>query len=671
MASVWQELKRRNVVRVSIGYGIVAWLLVQVIVSVEAPLNLPPWTDTLVIVLLAIGFVVALILAWAYELTPQGVKRTKTVPLSDSVAKMTGRKLDFAIIGLLVLALGFVVVDQYVVEESREAQSRDLRSIAALPFANESAEAENAEFFANGIHDELLTQLAKIGSLKVISRTSVEEYRDTSKNMRDIGRELGVATLLEGRVQRAGNMVRINVQLIDAETDEHLWADTYNRELTAENIFAIQGEMATSIADALRATLTPLEVAQLDVIPTQSARAWDFYLSANEYMPRRDTEETGPLAIQQYERAVEEDPGFAQAWAALSRTHSRMYLHSGRSDKAHLESARQTLERAIELAPDAPESHLAMAQYHYNGTLDYDAALRELAIAEQGMPGTAEIFKTRAFIQRRANNWEDARLNLGRAVELDPRNVDTLGHLADTILHLRNYAAAERYNARRLDIAPDNRNANMKQVMIPMFRDGDFTGLKTALGGQREMSFRDYFAWLGALYEQDYDMALRYLEDWGVEVDDNTNRYMPIESFYGVTYALAGQSELAAPRFEAARTHVETALEEVPDDARLYVALGEALLGLGERGQAIRAAARAVELMPRSTDALIASWIQLDAIKRVLAPAGFNDVLIEQLDDYLTQNGWWSIEGLLPDPRFDPVRDDSRFQEIVEKHRRK
>ncbi|MFT5501521.1 MAG: tetratricopeptide (TPR) repeat protein, partial [Woeseiaceae bacterium] len=257
------------------------------------------------------------------------------------------------------------------------------------------------------------------------------------------------------------------------------------------------------------------------------------------------------------------------------------------------------------------------------------------------------------------------------AVELDPRNGNTLGYLADTNLHLRNYAAAERYYARRLDIAPDNRLANLTQVLIPMLRDGDFTDLKAAVESQREMSFRDYHAWMVALYERDYDMALRYVGDWGVDVDDTPNGYVPIESYYGVTYALAGQSELAAPHFEAARTHVETALEEAPDDARLYVALGEALLGLGERDQAIRAAARAVELMPRSTDALIASWIQLDAIKRVLAPAGFNDVLIEQLDDYLTQNGWWSIEGLLPDPRFDPVRDDPRFQEIVGKHRRK
>jgi len=667
--SFFGELRRRNVFRVGIAYMAAVWVLIQVADVVLPNVGAPTWIIQALIFSSALGFPLALVLAWFYELTPEGIKSTADVEAVEAV-KFTGRKLDFAIIGLLVFALGFVVVDQYVVEESGQAELPDLRSVAALPFANESAEEENAEFFANGIHDELLTQLAKIGSLKVISRTSVEEYRNTSKNMRQIGQELGVATLLEGRVQRAGDMVRINVQLIDAETEEHLWADTYNRELTAENIFAIQGEMATSIADALQATLTPLEVAQLNVIPTQSTRAWDLYFSGNEYFNRRY--ETGALeiAVQQYERAVVEDPAFSQAWAALSRAHSQMHFASVRSEEAHLESARQTLERAIELAPDAPENHFAMAQYHFMGTLDYQAALRELVIAEQGMPGTADIFKPRAFMQRRANDWEDAPVSMARAVELDPRNLDTLRSLADTNLHLRNYAVAERTTDRVLDIAPDNRNANLKQVLIPMLRDGDFTALKTALETQREMSLREYFAWLAALYERDYDLALPYLEEWGIEADVTGNWWVPMASYYGVTYDLAGRPGLAASHFEDARAQLEQALEEAPADARLHVALGEALLGLGERDQAIRAAARATELMPRSTDALRASWIQLDAIKRVLAPAGLNDVLIGQLDDYLTQNGWWSIEGLLPDPRFDPVRNDSRFQALVEKYRR-
>ena len=294
MTSVWRELSRRNVFKVAVAYGIVAWLLVQIIVSVEAPLNLPDWTDTLIIILLAVGFVVALLLAWAYELTPEGVKKTKSVPLAESISRVTGRKLDFAIIGLLLLAVGFMFVDNYVLEEPAEtpaaaavqepaapdqaAAVADRLSIAALPFENESAAEENAEFFANGIHDEVLIRLAKIGALKVMSRTSVMEYRETNKSMREIGEELGVATLLEGRVQRAGDMVRINVALIDAATDENIWAEIYNRELTAENIFAIQAEMAISIAAALEQTLSPEQTAQLNERPTESTRAYEVCL---------------------------------------------------------------------------------------------------------------------------------------------------------------------------------------------------------------------------------------------------------------------------------------------------------------------------------------------------------------------------------------------------------
>jgi len=702
MASVWGELKRRNVVKVAVAYAIVGWLLVQVADTFFPALQLPEWTVTLVAGLVILGFPIALILSWAYELTPDGMERAKSVPLSESIAKVTGRKLDFVIIGLMALGILFLVVDNYVLdtaspfagaeidpgslepalnespstvaEVATEAPTPDRRSIAVLPFSNESAAEENAEFFANGIHDELLTQLAQIGSLKVISRTSVEEYRDTSKNMRQIGQELGVATLLEGRVQRAGDMVRVNVQLIDAETDVHLWADTYERELTMENIFAIQAEMAISIAGALQATLTPQEVAQLSEIPTQSTRAWNYYVAGNNYFHRTSdagSSLNGLLAVEQYEHAVDDDSEFSEAWAALSRAHSTIYLYSGRTDDAALNSAIEAVELAFELAPNAPETRLARAQYFFTVTLDYEAALQELTIAEQAWPNTADIFKTRAYIQRRANNWEDAAVNMTRAAELDPRNVDTLGQLLATNLHLRNYSDAERLNERMRVIAPESAEARLYQIMIPALRDGDFTDLRAALESQQRFPFALTNSWLTAINDREYETATGYLDEWDSDADVTQNWYVPKASYYGVTYELAGQSELAASYFVDALTQVEEALRASPDDARLLVALAEIKLGQGERDEAIATAIRATQLMPRSVDALSATWIQLDAIRRVLAPAGYSDALIEQLDDYLTENGWWSIEGLLQDPRFDPVREDPRFEVLVEKYRRR
>jgi TolB-like protein len=258
-----------------------------------------------VFLLLVVGFLLALILSWAYELTPEGVKKERDVDRSDSVTRVTGRKLDFFIIAALTLALVFVVIDQYVLEQPAPTTtiSEDLRSIAVLPFTNRSAEEENAAFFADGVHDELLTRLSKIGDLKVISRTSVLEYRDTTKNMRQIGDELGVGSILEGGVQRAGNTVRINVQLINAQTDEHLWANTYDRELSASNIFAIQSEISTSIANALRAKLSPDEQERIAEIPTQNVEALEAYFAGQQMLYRRDAQAL-QSAIKYFERAI-------------------------------------------------------------------------------------------------------------------------------------------------------------------------------------------------------------------------------------------------------------------------------------------------------------------------------------------------------------------------------
>ena len=670
MASVWAELKRRNVVKVAVAYAVVGWLLIEVASTVFPIVQLPDWTVTFVTMLLILGFPVALILSWAYELTPEGMKRNHEVPASESITHVTGRKIDFAIIGSLVLALGFVVYN-YVLNAPATSPivEQDRPSVAALPFSNESAAEENAEFFANGIHDELLTQLAKISSLKVISRTSVMEYRATTKNMREIGQELGVATLLEGRVQRAGDMVRINVQLIDAETDEHLWAEIYNRELTAENIFAIQGEMATSIAAALEATLSPQDVARLNELPTENTRAYDFYLSGNDYYNRPDDETYMPLAVEQYQRAVDEDPDFALAWAALSRAHGLMRWYGLDISESRLELAREAVETAIRLAPGLPEAHLALGQYHYQGFRDYDRALAEYAIAEQGIRGSADLFQARAMIYRRVGQYAEAEASLERAIELDPRNTDRLAQLATTHLSHRDYSQGEHYLDRVLEITPDDAAAYSRKALIPLRRDGDVSVARAAAESPRAVAGRFFLGWIAAIYERDYDAALGYLDDWDGDVDLGQS-YIPKAAYYGATYRLAGQPELAEREFEAARRQVEEALRASPDDHRLVVAMGEAMVGLGQQEEGVSLARQAMELLPTSRDTNSGPWVHLDAILRVMAPAGDYDAVIEELDAYLAGPGPWSIEGLLPDPRVDPIRDDPRFRVLVERYRR-
>ncbi|MDH5584899.1 MAG: tetratricopeptide repeat protein, partial [Gammaproteobacteria bacterium] len=330
----FHELKRRNVFRVAIAYVVVTWLLLQVVDILVPMLTLPEWVGRLVFLLLVIGFPMALLFAWAFEMTPEGVKLEKNVDRSESITHVTGRKMDRTIIGVLVVALAAAVYlnfkeDPIPASEPAATEQDDAAfevvattvkpSIAVLPFANRSANESDA-FFVDGMHDDLLTQLAKISGLKVISRTSVLQYRDTEKSMKVIGDELGAKALLEGGVQRAGDKIRINVQLIDAETDEHLWAETYNRDLTADNIFEIQEEISLEIANALHAALSPDEQKRISDRPTDSIAAYEAYLLGRQRLATRNTDDVTE-SIGYFRIAVKEDDNFADAYGSMAEAY--------------------------------------------------------------------------------------------------------------------------------------------------------------------------------------------------------------------------------------------------------------------------------------------------------------------------------------------------------------
>lgn len=429
--SFFEELKRRNVIRVGVAYVIIAWLLAQVAELALDTFNAPDWVMQTILVVLALGLPLAVFFAWAFELTPEGIKKEKDVDRSQSITPHTGRKLDFVIIGVLAVALAYFIWESRVADkpttEPMAAQSDTAsdfleKSIAVLPFSNRSPNPDDA-FFTEGVHDDLLTHLSKIGDMHVISRTSVMGFAGTDRRIPDIARELGVATIMEGAVQRAGNRVRINVQLIDGATDQHLWAEIYDRELTVDNVFDIQSEITLAIAAALKAVLTPEDQATLADRPTQSLVAYDAYLrgmallrgDANNF--NVDQIEQAPAA---FDAAIAADPAFGIAYAGKARALMYDLWVNSLTDKSIVEEARRNLDRARALAPNAVETLIAEGYYFYYGFLDFERAMQFIDRATEAAPNNAQAWKSKLFVTLRMGRFEESEVAFNKAQRLDP-----------------------------------------------------------------------------------------------------------------------------------------------------------------------------------------------------------------------------------------------------------
>src|SRR5436309_10321855 len=432
MSGFLEELQRRKVYRVAAAYIIAAGFIIQIGSAVFPAWELPNWTFRLLVVLLLIGFPIALILAWAFDVTPQGIRATKTTAAETHLRRNV---IILIATGVIVsVAAGFFLLPR--------ASARKIdKSIAVLPFQNLSDEKENA-YFADGMQDDILTNLSKIGDLKVISRTSVMSYRGSgTRNAREIGKMLGVATLLEGSVRRIGSRVRVNVQLIDANNDEHIWAEDYDRDLT--DVFAIQTDLAQKIASALRAKLSPNEKARLDRRPTQNPDAYLLFLQAHDYASQREMfRDTSLKAEPLFEQAIKLDPNFALAFAGLSMAESWAY-HTSDPVPARREKARLNADEALRLQPDLPEGHLALGFSYYYGDRDYERALTEFEIARRNLPNEADAYSAIAAIQRRQGKWAESTANFEKADSLDPKNANVLFNLGLNYMAQRDFETAD------------------------------------------------------------------------------------------------------------------------------------------------------------------------------------------------------------------------------------
>src|SRR5213594_1468214 len=468
MSGFFEELQRRKVYRVAAAYIIAAGFIIQIGSAVFPAWELPNWALRLVVVFLLVGFPVALILAWAYDVTPQGIQATPKVP---------GMHRRRNIITLLAAGLAISAVAGFFLFPRASGRNVE-KSIAVLPFQSLSDEKENA-YFADGMQDDILTNLSKIGHLKVISRMSVMSYRgDAVRNAREIGKALGVATLLEGSVRRIGNRVRVNVQLINADNDEHIWAEDYDRDLN--DVFAIQTDLAQKITSALQAKLSPSEKARIDRRPTQNPDAYLLFVQAHDYATRPDMfRDTTLKAEPLFEQAIKLDPNFALAFAGLSMVESWLY-HSSDPVPARREKARLNADEALRLQPDLPEGHLALGFSYYYCDRDYERALAEFEIAKRGLPNDAQAYLAIGSIQRRQGKWTESTANLERAAALDPKNTNLLINLCYSYMALRNFETADKTLDRAIAASPQSFQARALKGFMAVLWKGDLSAAEKA-----------------------------------------------------------------------------------------------------------------------------------------------------------------------------------------------
>jgi len=669
------ELKRRNVYKVAIAYAVVAWFLMQIASQIFPFFEIPNWAVRLVVLLLIIGFPVAVILAWAFELTPEGIKRAEDVDVSKSITRKSGRKLDFFIIAVLLLVIGILVFQRLHPTVSPAVSSSLEKSIAVLPFENLSEEKANA-YFADGIQDEILTKLAGIGDLKVISRSSAAKYKSKPEDLKTVARELGVASVLEGTVQKAGDRVRVNVQLLDARVDTHLWAKSYDRDL--KDVFAVESEVSQEIADTLRAKLSPSQSDALATAPTRDTDAYDLFLKGEYEEHQAESAlnaEPFDRAQMFYRQALARDPNFALAYARLA--YSELYRHWFITNltSEELAEVKSNIERALAIAPALPDAHLALGVFYYWGHRDYDAGLRELDRALELQPSSSLSWNYRASIHRRRGEWQRALAEFDRAAELDPRDALNPADIGATYMILRRWSDAERALTRALALDPHHKGAAYDLAVTYINSTGDIRRARRAFEGvAAESKIGVASAWgIIALmvdervyldvFEKHFTDALKAWDKLPTNTPEA--RLRQLEARVGIQ-VLAGQGAVAKPECEQARTLLEARLAERPEDRNSLTALAWAYVCLGRNADALRVARQAADLLPIEKDALAGPSF-LAGLAQIEAHTGRAEDAVKMLRQLITipAGDVVSIARLKIDPVWDPIRNDPGFQKLL------
>jgi len=663
------ELKRRNVYRAAIAYGVVAWFLTQLTTQVFPFFEIPNSAVRFVVIALAVGFPIAMLLSWVYEFTPEGVVRTEDLDPVEarSVQRKSGRLLDFIIIGALLLVIAMLVVGRLPFYR-QTGESISQKSIAVLPFENLSEDKANA-YFAEGIQEEILTRLAKIADLKVISRTSTQRYQSKPGNLAEIAKQLGVANILEGSVQKATDQVRVTVQLIQVASDSHLWADTFDRKLT--DIFGVESEIAKAIADALQAKLTGGEQRALAVKPTNNSEAYDAYLRGLALEARTTTSpDDSEKAAGFYERAVQLDPGFALAWARLSRANAHVYFGGLNSTTARRDATERALNTAQKLQPSSPETLLAQAYYQYWVRRDYELAKGTFGRVRELLPGSSDVPGALALIARRQGRWDESVAYWEQTLVLDPRNTEWLASAAETYAMLRRFPAALKTYDRVLDIVPNDPDTVAFEARIYQAEGNLEQAGKLLIGVNAQTpSFIAPQTKMDQLFlERQFDDAIRLIHSRLTEYRDLSDIERLFHQFL-LVLAQENAGDIAGARATAQQVlgPLETLCQKDPDNPNFAQVLSIIHAVLGQKDAAIKEAERAITLRPTVKDAVDGPRNE-ENLAFVEVLVGDKNRAIPRLQRLLEipYANCLTPALLRLDPKWDPLRSDPAFQKLCE-----
>jgi TolB-like protein/tetratricopeptide (TPR) repeat protein len=685
--SFFDELKRRNVIKVTVAYVVVGWLASQVAEFATENFGAPDWVLKVFVVFLLLGLPFVVIFAWAFEMTPDGIKKEKDVDRSQSITPKTGRKLDFTIIGLLVLVAGYFIYESRFAENEQAsklgpdtfseavneadgslvekkmypAQLND-NSIAVLPFANRS-KLEDDEFFTDGIHDDLLTQLAKIHDLKVISRTSMMKYKDTELSIPDIARELGVSTILEGGVQRAGKRIRINAQLIDVSNDQHLWAETFDREMTMENIFDIQSEITRQIVTAVRGELSEVETLALNDLPTTNVQAYEAYLKGRTSTFGNYAKENYINAQPWAELAVELDPQFSQAWSLLATIHGMAIWIGYDAGPERLASMREAVDMATLLAPDKPSSLIAQAEYLYRIERDYTGSLAALQKAHEAIPGNADILERMALSQRRLGLWEESVSSNLQTLVLDPGNVSSARLATESLLNMQDWDRVISLGTRWSN---QFQSTDIRVYVAEAYAKskGDLGTSRRLLDNINPFASEAYanFSTILPLLERDYETAIAVWDQPEVTAMTELGGWVGWrELFSGFAWSKLGETEKSRETLEQAVSLLTDFVKTEGTNHGINLgALALAYALLGEQEKALETSNLSKETMPESLDIFDGTNIS-GMHAQILARTGHTEEALSEIERLLGKpsglNPWY----LHLDPFWDFFRDDPRF----------